>query len=373
MQSAITVSPQVLDPVAVVSTRLDPLERQTQYLDTPGVSDRDPDLFTPPTALEAVASPCQTFRHSGWAGCRQRVYDALMETEQTEGRCRRFATCGDDCWVLQSKTEAGKYGLACNACNDRFCVPCARARARVINHNLSTRLGKEPMRFVTLTVRTDGLTLKEGLAKLYDSWKQLQRRTVWSRAVKAGVAFLELKRSADGLRWHPHFHVLTTGSYIPKIKLQEAWREITTDSFIVDIRFVRAAAVVQHYVAKYASKPLPTDVLYAHEWLCEAIVALKGKRMIIPFGDWHGLKLTERPKADEWEVLGSLHVYGVRACNGDRNAETIVRLLLKGQADAFLARVRARPLKRAESPPPAVDQLTFDLGPEEWSSACLRN
>lgn len=373
MHDACTAPAHDCSTDASAVTRLDPLETLLQPPTSSPLAIDGDDFGQSPLSLLPIPTPCESFRHSGWAYARARVYHALVRTTQPASRLRRFAECGNDCWVLKSLTEVGKYGLACNACNDRFCVPCAQTRARVVNHNLATRLGKEPMRFLTLTIRSVDLTLSEALDKLYTAFRGLQRRKLWTRAVKAGVAFLEVKRSADGQRWHPHLHVLTTGRFLPKVELQTAWRELTGDSFVVDIRFVRAIAIVQHYVAKYAGKPLPSDVMHQVEWLDEAVVALKGRRLILPFGDWHGLKLTERPKTDEWEVVGSLHVLGLRASRGDAEAESIVRLLLKGQADAFLARVRAMSPAAAESQPPPVDQLTFFFGPEDWSVACRRS
>lgn len=266
----------------------------------------------------------QTFRHSGWVRQRRLVYEALREAGCSPASRDAFAYCGSTCFVLQAKNDPTNLKLAASCCHGRFCKPCANARSRTIAMNVAQYLDRGQCRFVTLTLKHNNRPLAENIHRLYAGFKTLRKGQLWKSTQRGGVAFLEIKRSRDRQSWHPHFHVLTQGKWIDGQKLSNAWKHITTDSFIVDVRIVNEQKTVIEYVTKYASKPFDPTLYENQPTLVEAIKALEGRRMALTFGNWKGLQMTEKPDKEAWEFLDTLEGLCRRAAMGDNQARAII-------------------------------------------------
>jgi len=299
------------------------------------------------------------FRHAGWAPLRQRIWQSFIRTDQAQRRRTSFNDCGDHAFILQSRDDPAKNILAVTACHDRLCVPCGNARSTAIAQAVAKRLAGSTCRFVTLTLRTDAEPLAPILDRLYDAFARLKRTAFWRRHVAGGVAFLEVTRNERTGFWHPHFHVLTHGRYIPDGQLAHTWKTITKDSHVVDVRLVREREHAIRYVTKYASKPCDPKVIRHDASLDELTVALQKRRMIISFGDWRGIRLTAKPEKGKWINLGSPEEFADRASAGDDGAWAILHSALGDLANLLVAEaaVRAPPARRAELPKP--EQLRF--------------
>lgn len=307
----------------------------------------------------------RTFRHSGWQHLRTIVYKALWATDQPDGRRRGFADCGHGAYVLRSVANPNKYRLAGSTCHDRFCTPCATERSRTIATNVAAKLGDAGCRFLTLTVREGADGLRPAITHLYTSFRRLQRKRFWTRRVTGGVAFLEIKWNEPSQRWHPHLHCLLHGKYLPHPEIKANWNEITSGSYIVDIRPCKGAAAITRYVTKYASKPL--NMSYANDFdrLCEAVVALKGKRICITFGDWKSVLLTEHADEDGWVQIESLESVIVRAAAGQADARAILNALDSEAAAHVLVLAEQQKPRPPPTPPPVQQhrQSAFDFPP----------
>lgn len=271
--------------------------------------------------------PCTTFRHSGWQHDRRRVADALYRTEQPFNQQYDFRTCGLYAYVLRSIDDPTKYRVAGSCCHNRFCKPCGTERSHAMSQNIVAHLAGKPARFVTLTLRSTTESLAWLLNKLQDSFQRLRRRAIWRKRVKGGVAMIELKWIAQLQRWNVHLHCIVTGLYIKQSLLSQAWKAITHDSLIVDIRFIKDGPKIASYVTKYASKPLSHTVILDPDRLDEAILALKGRRLATTFGTWRGLLLTPKPDPKAWINLGSLASMIRQAESGQPTAVAICQSL----------------------------------------------
>ena len=258
-----------------------------------------------------------TFRHSGWHSHRLCVYRALERTQQSISRQWAFRDCGTRPWIFRSKTDPTVYRVGTDQCRDRFCVPCATDRGRRIVSNMTAYLGERTVRFITLTIAGNDDSLVDRLKHLTTSFAKLRRRVLWTRAVSGGVAFLEVKRTKDGERWHPHLHCIVTGTWINARELRYLWLEITGDSYIVDVQLVRSHLKLAAYVVKYVSKPMDAAFARDADSLDEAVLALKGKKMVTAFGTFSDLQTTAQPDDMGWEPLLSLDDLNKRASNGD--------------------------------------------------------
>lgn len=264
------------------------------------------------------------FRHSGWARDRSRVEDSLTAVFGIGSRLERFRECGAHAWVLQSQEDPHLFRVAASHCRDRFCVPCAREHAQLIGGNLRAHLQERPFRLLTLTIRTKRLGLKEAVNKLYDAFRQLRRSALWRRCVTGGVAICDIKRSRDGVSWHPHLHCILEGKYLPQAAVSEVWRAITLDSYVVDIRHSRNVHHATNTVTRYLTKPIDAQVLRDPAALQAAMRALHGRRLALTFGSWRGLRLCDPPPTGEWRAVCPLSKLLKRAATGEPDALRLV-------------------------------------------------
>lgn len=185
-------------------------------------------------------------------------------------------------------------------------MPCARDRSSVIRQNLKRLLPKSRLRFLTLTLRSEGQPLTDLLDKLLKSFKRLRSRAFWRERVTAGLAVLEVKYIPETKRWHPHLHVLLAGKYLPQPMIKQAWLEITGDSYIVHIVPVNNKNAQIRYVTKYVTKPLDSIVVGQPALLAEAVDALHGRKLLHTFGAWARWKLLEPLTDKSWQHIGHL-------------------------------------------------------------------
>ncbi len=303
------------------------------------------------------------FRHSGWEHNRLLVAQSLARTDQSRSRRDSFSDCGSHAYVMESVDRPGTYRVAGSACHDRFCLPCAQERSHTIAGNVLDAIRKVEVRFLTLTVKTDGLSLAESLDKLYEAFSRLRRRRWFTRRVWGGVAFTELTYNHADERWHPHLHCLCTGTYLDKFKLSRLWHEVTGDSYIIDIRRPKNTDHVAYYVTKYASKPFNNTFLNRSNLLDEAIDAMKGRKLSLTWGAWRGLQLTETPEEGCWEHVAPLNTLCQRAADGDVEALAILKALRTPQLEGMLS--RAPPTHHETPKTTATQDQTSWL--ETWS------
>jgi len=312
---------------------------------------------------EVSASLGSTFRHTGWTRIRRRVYAAMNQLGLSATRLDRFAHCGDQAW-LEARNACpwridpdppphhprpknrptlftDKTRLRCNTCKDRFCVPCATVRARLVSNALIRLLEGRPARFITLTMVHTAAPLAEQLDKLYACYKRLRRTRLWVKHVDAAAATVEVTYNKTTNTWHPHLHVLAKGSYVPHQDLKAEWRRITRDSYIVSISLVQDERRAVNYLAKYVTKPMVHDYSTHQSALCEAIQALKGRRLVLLTGEWHALQV-EKPAPDGvWEYVGTLETVLNRALAGDSEALGILDRL--GKPGSWRTRITGQP------------------------------
>jgi hypothetical protein len=312
---------------------------------------------TTPCDPEApLPNPGCIWRHSGWRDDRNRVWQALHRTAQTDRRRAAFGLCGSTVYVLQSKTDPDRYRLAGSGCHDRFCLPCARARSGQIAQRVLQKIQGQPVRFITLTLQTAGEPLARSLDRLYKSFAKLRRSRPWKTRVTGGVAFLEIKWQPDAHRWHPHLHVLTQGTFFPQPDLKTAWLNATGDSHIVDIRLVRHGPKCSQYVTKYASKPFNSSFLHHTDRLDEALTALKSRRLALTFGTWRGYRLAFDADDAQWVTVGELGTLYADSLAGNEQA---------AKAIAAIDPVTLAVLLPRERPPPTPTHVNPLLKPND--------
>ncbi len=146
---------------------------------------------------------------------------------------------------------------------------------------------------VTLTVK-DGVDLRERFGHLHKSLalyhKRRHRQNTRCEAKKAlgAVWSYEVKRGQGSGLWHPHVHSVWLCKSPPDAsQLSVEWKQITGDSYIVDVRPISQADPVDGFleVFKYAVKfndQEPEDIWTAYK-------TLSGRRLIGSFGLFYGI------------------------------------------------------------------------------------
>lgn len=297
-------------------TCLDPLETIVSTSDTTPSAIHADDLRDP-----------KSFRHSGWQPTRHRIWRALHSAGASVSRLSAFSSCGDDAWLVRSAEDPQVVAIQSDHCHDRFCTPCNVSRAHRLASRVAELCANRNVRFVTLTLKHNPDPLSNRLAFLLRSFRTLRHHRIWTRHVRGGVAFIEVKRNLDTGCWHPHIHALVEGSYFPKQDLATDWYSITGDSYVVHIARPKRLTDVSRYVAKYITKPLDAHTLHDHDSLTEAIAALHRKRLCTTFGTWRGYPLNDLPDPVTWDKLFPLARLLDAARNGDQDSLALLAAL----------------------------------------------
>lgn len=150
---------------------------------------------------------------------------------------------------------------------------------------------------ITLTVK-DGPDLAERFQHLYkgqrELWKRRQRGNVATAldTLYGAVWSYEVKRGQGSGEWHPHLHMIGLAIKAPcALQLAEEWRQITGDSYIVDVRLISkedpASGFIEvfKYAVKFSDQPEADTV---HAWQ-----TLKGKRMVGSAGVFRGVNVPD--------------------------------------------------------------------------------
>lgn len=168
---------------------------------------------------------------------------------------------------------------------------------------------------VTLTIKNTS-DLTRGFVALRNAHRTLTRRrkdslrgkgvSEWAK-VAGGITSYEFTKNDSG-EWHPHIHALVLlNDYIDQPRLSAEWKQITGDSFIVDVRRIRPAlsaggidlASGMLEVCKYALKF--HDLSLEDTW--HAYQVLRTRRLVDSFGVLRGVDMPDQLLDDPLEGL----------------------------------------------------------------------
>ena len=197
-----------------------------------------------------------------------------------------------------------KQHMLCNFCAVSRSIRMLTVYLKRYRHIMQTRPYLMPF-LMTFTVK-NGPDLKERFAHIQKSFRSLEdnrrlylsapkkRKFTQLAKVKAGAGSYENTYNPYTREHHVHIHLIGLCDDIPTHKpLCDEWRAITKDSFVVDIRPFddpnnpeTAFMEVFKYVLKFSTMPL--EVNY------QAAQVLAGRRLLISFGHFWGLKIPEQ-------------------------------------------------------------------------------
>jgi hypothetical protein len=157
-------------------------------------------------------------------------------------------------------------------------------------------------------------------ARQHDLARDLQTRYVdegrgipFDELAEGGFYGIDIKEQEPG-RYHVHLHAICDMAYVPQAALSSTWEDITGAS-VVDVRRIdergeKDAESALAEVVGYVCKPPAFETVDAE---VEYLTALKGARLVQPFGSLHGntpdvsglLRCSECDQAPAyWEYMG---------------------------------------------------------------------
>jgi hypothetical protein len=223
------------------------------------------------------------------------------------GGCGNYATFRD--YYTIGQVRLAKF---CTCKKHLICPLCAIRRGakalRVYLGRVQVLMAADGLLrpfMVTLTVK-NGPDLAERFRHLTGNLRTYHRKRSRARQsgeiLKAKSAVWSYEFTSKGKGWHPHVHAIWLCHEAPDpFQLSREWRELTGDSYIVDVRPVDMSDPVGGFceVFKYALK---FSELPDQERLI-AFYALQRKRLQDSFGDLRGLDVEVH---DDDELLADL-------------------------------------------------------------------
>lgn len=169
-------------------------------------------------------------------------------------------------------------------CKLKACPSCASLRAFRFQKRYLKAINRfRQPKLWTLTIRSTK-QLHHGVQRIRGAFTKLRRRKPFNRILKGGIYAIEANPHEDGT-WNVHIHILCEAQYIPQHYLSRVWREITGDSYVVDVRRAWSPKKGLKYLLEYLAKgPANTK----NPWPVEAIIhfmeVLEDVRLIQVFG-----------------------------------------------------------------------------------------
>lgn len=164
-----------------------------------------------------------------------------------------------------------KIKMGCGKRFEYFCRVCSKRWQRRTAHRyyMGSMMMKEA-KFLTLTLRKTGGNMQSRLMSLWE-----KKKLLFKYLARAGY---EIRSWCAVIEPPNHVHIIIDSEWIPKGEISALWRQITGDSFIVDIRPINPRSdprKVFAYVTKYMTK--------AGQWEGMNLDLLKGFHLI---GSW---------------------------------------------------------------------------------------
>lgn len=232
--------------------------------------------------------------YEGFGTIRLKAYLPMIDA------CRTFS------WFSRNLIT-GEVTLFNNSCRLRWCPLCSRAKSYFITESVTEWIRQaEKPKFLTLTIKHSADPLHKQIDHLYDSFRKLRKIKRFSSRIRGGCWFFQVKRSSDGLSWHPHLHCLLDCEFIPQAYIKKCWEGITQTSSIVDIRPVWNPAKTAEYVARYTGRPAVLSKFSYSDQL-DIMDTLHGRRICGTWGTASGISFKPPRISDksEWEHVGT--------------------------------------------------------------------
>lgn len=274
-----------------------------------GLIDGSPSLDTQPseshpTGIMPYDEVCRTLVRPAYVRAGL-AYD-LADESRPRKRSERLAACRSGAWFVVH-TETREVRVRSEYCGLRWCPMCQKLKRHIITENVAEWIQKQnQVRLITLTLKHSHNDLTPQINHLMESWSRLRRHKAWREHCTGGIFFLQITRNAEKGEWHPHLHILATGSYLAHGTLKVLWAQASRGSSICDIRKAYKPSECVKYVARYATCPADLCAMGLSEAV-EVILACDGRKVAGTFGSARGCRLSyKKPEGpDQFKLVCS--------------------------------------------------------------------
>jgi hypothetical protein len=189
-------------------------------------------------------------------------------------------------------------------CKKLFCPDCAAERANRLSRQTEAKIAeamqtnKGRLCLLTLTMK-NAATLDGGLSNLKKAFTQFKRKKVFKERIKGYFGGFEYTFNPKTNDFHVHLHlIILRGKFWNQSDISDAWRDVTGDSFIVDIREIKDAGKGVKEVCKYVVKSNDLMKMPDDKFL-EVVKMKKGTRLFISGGCFYNVKPEHADDADD--------------------------------------------------------------------------
>jgi len=220
----------------------------------------------------------------------------------------RIRNCGKRFYVFEC-VECGANPVVPCSCNFRMCPRCRERFALKMKARIMKRVeGVYSVRHLVLTVPNVRRLRKEFLDWFRVCFSLLRRRKFFARRVRGGVYTFEVKYNEELLSWHVHLHAVLLGErFVPREAIYSAWNEIVEKrAHLAGESEGWRESLSKGCGVWIKSKPFGKGLMYilngalkdngfVHrpELLAEYLLAVRGKRLFVTFGELFGEKEEE--------------------------------------------------------------------------------
>jgi hypothetical protein len=217
----------------------------------------------------------------------------------------RVRNCGKRFFVWEC-VECGANPVVPCSCNHRLCPRCRERFALKVKARIMKRVeGVYSVRHLVLTVPN----VKRLTREFYDWYRAcfslLRRRKFFSSRVRGGVYTFEPKYNGERGDWHVHLHAVLLGErFIPFEQLHGAWNEIVSErAHLAGQPLGWRESLAKGCGVRISLKPFGKGLMYvlngalkdngfvkSPELLAEYLLAVRGKRLFVTFGELFGTR-----------------------------------------------------------------------------------
>lgn len=242
---------------------------------------------------------------------------ALVERLESEGAddlARQLRCCGEELMLVC--TNCGTRRLGHTQCKRRWCPSCSRSISarRVQRFAQGVQLMQWPLSIMLSHKNEESAAAV--LTTLMPAFKRFRRTKIWKENVKGGLVSYEVTNRFGS--WHDHLHCLVDCRWLAletpeprrnnttkqnralfrraKKELTAAWAScLSQETAITWVDRASGGRLMEH--VKYAVKP--ADLLKAQGRIAPLLRALKGRRLVQPFGTLYGLSKNWKAQDNE--------------------------------------------------------------------------
>lgn len=140
-------------------------------------------------------------------------------------------------------------------CKLRICPECRIKENNKLKERYKSVVQKWKFpKLITLTLKNYDVLTPEVITEVRNYFSKLRRREFIDNKLFSGIYSIEAKKTKGNEGWNIHIHCLANCFYIDQGKLSETWKDITTNSKVVDIRKVKNPEQGLNEVLNYIAK-----------------------------------------------------------------------------------------------------------------------